>query len=83
MLKRIVLLLAAVLLLSVSCAERQEFPSETHEAERAADFETIANAFYHSIYRVIDKEAGVVCWLYNKGGMDCMPISDTALTFLE
>ena len=34
------------------------------------------------ITRFIDEEAGVVCWIYtgyNKGGISCLPIKDTAL----
>ena len=33
------------------------------------------------VYRYIDREAGVVCWIYENrgGGIDCMPISETLL----
>ena len=34
------------------------------------------------VYRVIDTEAQVACWVYSgidKGGIDCLPLSDTAL----
>lgn len=32
-----------------------------------------------SVKRYIDDDAGVVCWTYVPGGIDCMPISDTGL----
>lgn len=35
-----------------------------------------------NIFRYVDDEAGVVCWIYGgyqKGGIDCMPIGETAL----
>lgn len=35
-----------------------------------------------SVYRYVDEEAGVVCWFFNgleKGGVGCLPISDTKL----
>jgi hypothetical protein len=32
-----------------------------------------------NVYRYIDTEAGVACWLYTGGGIDCMPMSDTNL----
>lgn len=37
---------------------------------------------YTSVQRFIDKEAGVVCYLYSsiqKGGISCLPLSDTLL----
>jgi hypothetical protein len=33
-----------------------------------------------SVYRYIDGEAGAVCWVYyTRGGISCLPISDTIL----
>jgi len=36
-----------------------------------------------SVFRVVDEEAGVVCWIYSsggyKGGIDCMRIEETDL----
>lgn len=35
-----------------------------------------------NLYREIDEDAGVVCWIYSgyqSGGIDCMPISETLL----
>lgn len=32
------------------------------------------------LHRMIDEEAGVVCWYaFQTGGLDCMPISETNL----
>lgn len=36
----------------------------------------------HRVERHIDREAGVVCWVYTapiRGGIHCMPIEDTCL----
>ena len=36
----------------------------------------------NSVERYIDKEAGVVCWVYTapyRGGLDCMPLNETLL----
>lgn len=31
------------------------------------------------LYRVIDKQAGVVCYTFNGNGVSCMPVKDTLL----
>jgi len=38
----------------------------------------------NNIYRYVDNEAGVVCWIWNgyeKGGIHCLPISETKLGY--
>ena len=69
-------LLVLVVLLAVSCAP---IPQE----KVGPEWTTLAGSnLTMSVYRVTDREAGVVCWLYSsieKGGIDCMPISDTRL----
>ncbi len=45
-------------------------------------FWQISNTRLSGVYRTLDEEAGVVCWVYSsidKGGIDCMPISETKL----
>jgi hypothetical protein len=40
------------------------------------------DSFPYGISRHVDEEAGVVCWVYTsyqRGGIDCLPISDTKL----
>ena len=43
----------------------------------------VGNAsFNNSVFRFIDKEAGVICWIYSdgyRGGISCLPLSDTFL----
>jgi len=38
----------------------------------------------HNVTRLVDRDAGVVCWVYANaasglGGIDCIPIQETAL----
>lgn len=33
----------------------------------------------YDLRRVIDKEAGVVCYVHFKGGVSCLPLSETKL----
>lgn len=34
----------------------------------------------NKILRIIDKQAGVVCWVFSyQGGISCLPLSDTRL----
>jgi hypothetical protein len=39
----------------------------------------------YSIARVVDEEAGVVCWIYTTdgtgGAIDCMPLAETRLDY--
>lgn len=42
------------------------------------DDEAVGYASGGSVYRVIDTEAGVVCWS-KANGLSCLPISDTLL----
>jgi hypothetical protein len=53
-------------------------PKESEEVE----YNLMVNSMSISIWRFIDKQAGVVCWAYSgieKGGIDCMPLLDTEL----
>lgn len=61
---RKIILLSLLLVLLISCA-----PADTSQS-----------TYLHSgVCRVIDEEAGVVCWLYYQNGISCLPISETDL----
>ena len=41
-----------------------------------------SNGYGDVVFKVVDDEAGVVCWVYDgikQGGIDCMPLSETEL----
>lgn len=45
-------------------------------ADKIADLGTV------NVYRIVDSEAGVVCWIareYRGVGVSCLPIADTKL----
>jgi len=74
--KRIALVLVLVALL-VGCETDPEWKNPDNQ-ERLSSVGTV--------YRYIDAEAGVVCWIvdggYN-GGMSCLPIGETDLRIGE
>lgn len=44
------------------------------------DFVLIYNSAYYTMYRFIDKEMGVACWVYDglkEGGISCIPLAQT------
>lgn len=44
------------------------------------DFVNLYASGGHYIYRFVDKQMGVVCWVYNgfeKGGISCVPLDQT------
>lgn len=45
--------------------------------DNALDVQTDKSSTY--IDRIIDEEAGVVCWIYRQESISCLPISDTLL----
>ena len=48
----------------------------------SAEGELVAGDTGLGISRWVDEEAGVVCWVYSgfyKGGISCLPLSDTRL----
>ena len=74
-----VIIVLAILLLC-SCAPLKAYQNDVviDKGIPTQGFEKINNW----LYRAIDKEAGVVCWVYaysERGGIDCMPTSDTRL----
>ena len=76
--KQLILLIVAMLLCfaiiivaTASCANMQE-QEGLSECEKVMD---------ESVYRCIDKEAGIVCWITRWGdrSIDCLPIDQTGL----
>ena len=65
-------LILVVLVVVVGCAPP---PGET-AAPRPA---ILAADSMRNVWRVVDKEAGVVCWISRKGGVFCLPLSETNL----
>lgn len=50
------------------------------------DFDINPSGYKNGVYRFIDNEAGVVCWIYlnsvdnaDRGGISCLPINYTRL----
>ena len=37
------------------------------------------SAYTTWVARAIDSEAGVVCYVYTRGGIDCLPLNETRL----
>ena len=74
--KKVIVLAVMIILVLNGCGpvEGEEIKSNCVVLERGTN----------SLYRCIDEQADVVCyWFlgYEKGGVDCMPLSDTALDF--
>lgn len=45
-------------------------------------FRQIGGSALSGVYRTVDEQAGVACWVFSsveKGGIACMPISETKL----
>ena len=64
----------ASLLLFISCAG---VPTETGYIENSSGIEVTRVSV--GINRVVDVEAGVVCWMLYGSGISCLPISETLL----
>ena len=75
----VVLLLVGIVVGISSCGVEIGYqPQDTTDSETFL----ISDRIQPGINRVIDKEAGVVCWVYkglDRGGIDCLPISQTQL----
>ena len=71
-------LVLLALLLATCAPATQEPPQETF-----GDFELVATTGgYGNVWRFIDTKADVACWLIlgmERGGISCLPLSDTAL----
>ena len=71
--KLILLLLAAVVL--ISCAA--DVPQQN------ANWTAVAEYVRVGVERVIDSEAGVICYVASGGGISCIPIAATRLKWSE
>ena len=69
-----ILVLLVVLVSLVACGGPSSLSS--NESEQGL-FEFSERSY--PVYRVVDREAAVVCYVYVRGGLSCMPISDTQL----
>jgi hypothetical protein len=68
--KRFLIILVLSVLFLTSCAP--EYQQNISKQTNLQD----------SVYRFVDNEANVVCWVYHygyKGGISCLPISETSL----
>jgi len=73
----ITLLVVAMLILALSgCAPPME---NTTTSETNADIHYILNSGFTRVFRVIDKEAGVVCYMFGETGIDCFLLDQTKL----
>lgn len=72
--KKVVLLIVLVLLLA-SCA-----PSESGKNFAGYYPENCTTVGDGKTCRIVDREAGVVCWVYFQNGISCLPIKDTLLS---
>ena len=63
--------LAALLLLLVACAPA------VPEEETAHDLTKVAQGSLKTVYRIVDGDAQIACWIYvgvEQGGIDCLPL---------
>lgn len=82
----------AIILLAASCATRTPLPNgdtgnqATPQAQPTAEIEQYDSFYFaiagYSVYRFIDKEAGVVRY-HLSGGISCLPVGDTLLSMDE
>ena len=73
--KKLVLLVLVLSVLLVACAPYQLKLQDTVKPY------TIVN---NNVVRIVDEQAGVVCWIYShqkfrEGGISCLPLADTLL----
>jgi len=73
------LALVLLALLLVTCAPAVQDSESTQVM--FGDFEIVATTGgFGNVYRFIDAKADVVCWIHQtRGGISCLPLSDTAL----
>ena len=68
--------LTALVLLLATCAPETSLEGEPDPSDGVRIGKNVW------VYRVVDAEAQVACWVYSgidKGGIDCLPLSETAL----
>jgi hypothetical protein len=68
-----------VALLAVACTTTDY---ESADVATMPEITTLYGSTGTSVYRFTDRDAGVVCWIYSaieRGGIDCLPLSDTRL----
>lgn len=47
-----------------------------------SDFTIVSTTAFGGVFRIVDDDAGVVCWIYlggDPGGISCLPIEQTRL----
>ena len=74
------ILIAALLTLFLGGCE----VSDSADYDSLKGCSTIQVDSLNTIYRCIDEPANVVCYIfngYNKGGLSCIPLSDTTLDY--
>lgn len=71
--KRIILIVGVVLVLG-GCGEQVRANGTSEN-----NIVIISEYGTYELWRVVDKEAGVVCWIRPSTGLDCLPLSETKL----
>lgn len=70
--KKFLLLVVLLSLLLAACGPQSE--------QGAQDTPKVTSVYIaKGLARIVDAEAGVVCWIYAGRGLSCMPLSDTLL----
>jgi len=81
--KRFLLLLVVVTILLIGCAPVASMP--TDDSVSAQEIPAGNGGLGgNNVFRYIDEEAGVVCWIYSdgyRGGISCLPLVETNLYF--
>lgn len=75
------ILIVAILLALFGCAAPTPEEREAEAAKTGWVMVTQAQGLAF-VYRIVDEEAGVVCWVFtgpNKGGISCLPLGETGL----
>jgi hypothetical protein len=73
--KKVALLLLLVAVLLAACT----YPSGAVPQQEPIQPIQCTNFDHGSLWRCVDAEAGVVCWMIYGAGLDCMPLEDTDL----
>ncbi len=74
------LLILAVLVVLAGCNTQEAL--ESIQTEKPRWIKIADSPQSYGLHRIIDEDAGVVCWVaahYRSGGISCLPLSDTNL----
>lgn len=80
--KKLFLATIIVLLVLVACSSLEPATQSVPENESAQWTKLGGVPLANGLYRYVDSEAGVVCWLAERpkgAGLSCLPIEETSL----